>query len=110
MVTLNAVSVKMVRACAVVVILVSSLPAAAGELAIPMLEVQRDLTLKAEQAFTRKFNECGDGVRHQKNQKEPTGPRFPVRIAAQEQIFEGLAASLVGIELAIRPRGNSVGL
>lgn len=82
MLTPDAGSVKKVQFYAVAALMLCGLQAGAAELSVPIEEVQQQLTLKAEESFSRALEECERGKQRSEGAEEPAGPRYPVRIAA----------------------------
>ncbi|AOS98188.1 hypothetical protein AUP74_02793 [Microbulbifer aggregans] len=80
---------------AALALLLSALPAAAAELSIPMDEVERELSQKTEEVFSRKLNEC----QQEQGSKEVGKPAYPVRIADRPPVKGGALGYQVGLPL-----------
>lgn len=73
---------KKVQFCVTAALMAWGLQAGAAELSIPIEEVQQQLSRKVEESFSRKLEQCEAGEEREGEEKE-SGPRYPVRIAAQ---------------------------
>lgn len=94
MVTPNTGSWKKVHFCVATALILCSLGARAAELSIPMDKVQQQLADKAEQLVSRKLVECRE------QEKGRKAPRYPVRIAQEQEPVQGIPLVFGGAEWA----------
>lgn len=73
---LTAGTMKKVQFYAALALLLGGLQAEAAEFAVPLEEVQQQLSEKIDEAFSRKLEEC-----REKEREKRSYPRFPVRLA-----------------------------
>lgn len=98
MVTTNTGSVKKVQFYAVLALLMCGSMASAADLQIPIDKIQQQLAEKADEAVSRKIEEC----REEERSEESRQSRYPVRIAGSESLGGGIAGMYVGAQTPAR--------